>query len=90
MTAAILFSSLVFGTEKKSGAESRTVVVEFVVGPDGKPTKIRVVEAADKKLAESVVAAVSKWQLDKKYAGKRMRQPVEFQLDDELSKEKKG
>jgi TonB family protein len=86
----LLVSSLAYAAEQKASGKTQSVVVDFVVGPDGRPTHIMIVEAADKKLADAVVAAVTKWQLDKKYAGKRVRQPVEFQLDDDAPKQKKA
>ena len=75
----VLFFALLAGAaSEKKDWKNGTVVVEFVVGNDGRPTKIKIIDATDKKLAASVVEAVSKWQLDKKYAGKKVRQPVDF------------
>lgn len=88
VVAALLLVSHLSATEQKKEWKDGTVLVEFVVGKDGRPTKIKVIEASDKQLATSVIDAVSKWQLDKKYAGKKIRQPVEFQNDP--PKEKKG
>ena len=64
------------------------MVVEFVVGSDGRPKSIRVIEASDRKVADQAVAAVSKWQLDKKYAGRKMRQPFTFVVSEDTPDQK--
>ena len=86
--ALLLLCRPSFAADATVPSRTEKVVVEFVVGPDGRPKSIRVIEASDKKVADQAVAAVSKWQLDKKYAGRKMRQPFTFVVDDVGSEQK--
>jgi TonB family protein len=86
----LLCASICFGATPKEEVKSGTVLVEFVVGADVNPTKIKILKASNKAMAAAVVDAVSKWQLDVKFAGKTIRQPVEFRPDPEPAPKKKA
>ena len=87
---ALLAGSLGFAAEPKASPKIASVIVDFVVGSDGRPTQVTIVDATDKKYADAVVAAVLKWRFDKRLSGKRVRQPVEFQLGDDAPKQNKA